>query len=444
MGFGPANLHAILYLLENSYPGHLITVIEKGKSIKKRDKEKDILYGTGGAGSYSDNKCIYSLQPDQPIFDYIPVNEIQGYYKTIQDLTVQFHPNPIEISITEPQEIPNGLKNSGITNTFESGWGGLSIKQSLCWHIGSKRGFDVLNNMEDYIMSMGVNILFNTTMTDIDIDSKTLMVRQQFDDSYGLKRSFKYDEIYIALGKTGKKFINEFSQKYNLETINDEVNMGVRFETPFNNIIEDIARNFQYDFKFTKRYNNMDIRTFCVCHNSAYVACEEFEDHGRIRLQSNGEGYGLEVQEKINGLTNFGILGSFKTPDADKYVKNITESLNNQLYMVRGDGVTFQTSLTRDVPEMSKKEFTHIFGELGVNILKFIEDLKPVLGYGENYYFYPPEIKESPKKLQVTDNFELKEIKDVYILGDVLNTRGIIPAATEGLRAVEHLIKGTL
>jgi uncharacterized FAD-dependent dehydrogenase len=88
---------------------------------------------------------------------------------------------------------------------------------------------------------------------------------------------------------------------------------------------------------------------------------------------------------------------------------------------------------------MSKTEFLEIFGDLGHSIMNFIEDLKPILNFGENYVFFAPEIKESPKKVKTTKYFET-DVKDVYVYGDVLNTRGIVPAATEGIRAVQHLL----
>ena len=79
--------------------------------------------------------------------------------------------------------------------------------------------------------------------------------------------------------------------------------------------------------------------------------------------------------------------------------------------------------------------------EIGEEILNFIENLKPILGFGENYRLFGPEIKEMGNSVELLNNFSIKEYENIHIIGDLMGTKGIVPAGVTGIGAVNKFIK---
>lgn len=420
VGAGPANLLPILHLLQNGFEGQ-ITLIDKGKDIFDRP-EDDLLMGFGGAGTFSDNKNIFSDHKDQPIFEYTTLEKIKEYYTFIQQMITDFHPNPKEINISLPEK--NSLEKYGVKDAFKSGWGEMAIKQSTTWHVGSTNGKIVLENWFKYMVDRGVNMMFNTEFMDI-IDSKVITD----------KGSLVFDKCYLALGKVGKKKVQEFYKKHKIKSNIKDMNLGVRFETPYdsNNTIKEVVSK-QYDFKYSKDLTpDKNIRTFCSCHGSSQVVAEDFNNTKRV----NGHGYGLHVKEKWSGNSNFGIMICEKT-DGDKTINDIVKKYPNG-FVVRNDD-DFNETITTDLPTISLNEFKSTYGVYADDICNFISDLENILNI-KKWRFYGPEIKESSNRANLGEDLELLDFPNVYALGDSgIGTRGIVPAAVSGLIAVESLI----
>ena len=86
IGGGVANLYSACYgYMHNILQKYNVIVIEKGKLLHERGP-KDIVYGLFGAGAFSDNKNVFSFQPDQPIFNYIDNSEAQKYYQELNEV----------------------------------------------------------------------------------------------------------------------------------------------------------------------------------------------------------------------------------------------------------------------------------------------------------------------------------------------------------------------
>lgn len=427
VGSGPANLVAIMYLLYNKFPGENITLVDKGKDINSRDP-KELLSGEGGAGLFSDNKNIFSEYKDQPIFDFI--DDTKKYYEFNQQIIKDFHPKPELINISYPGDLPDALKNTGIKDTYKAGWGDISIKQSLTWHVGSHYGKIILKNWHDFMVKSGVNMMFGTTFMGINGNEVKLINSSEF--------ALYYDELFLALGKVGKKDLTKFYNDHNIVPTTQDMNLGVRFETSYDNnanIQEIVAQ--QYDFKFSKDINTLkNIRTFCSCHGSAQVVAEDFEDTIRV----NGHGYGLHMKDKWTGTSNFGLMINEKI-NGDNIIKEIISKYPKG-FMVRHND-DFPSTMDSELPEITMEEFKNLYGVYGVDIESFIFTLKDIVKF-EGYRFYGPEIKESSARVQLTKDLEIIGVPNVYSLGDSgIGTRGIIPAACSGIRAVEHLIKET-
>lgn len=422
VGGGVSSTYSILKMLKDGINGGDILVIDKGRDPYNRDK-KDILNNLiGGSGASSDFKAVFSLHPDLILFDYFNKEEIEEHYKFIHDIITEFHPNPETISITEPTE-PHSEK-------FKEGWGGVAIRESLCWHIGTEMGQKINENIYNYFKEHRVNILTETTFTSIDQPNNKISTTSG---------DFQYEQIFFGLGKTGSKTMEKIYDELNLVQYNNEAHIGVRFETTFNPTIQEVSKD-QYDFKFTK--NNA--RTFCVCHKSAYVAEENFSNGVTSRIQYNGEGYGLYNEEKYNGLTNFGILITVKRKHANIVVEEILKKIQNQGIVVEGDNVIYESSIKLPT-KISKEEFKEFFSwdniEIGKEILDFVENLKPILGFGENYRLFGPEIKEMGNRVELLNDFSISGFSNIHVIGDLMGTKGIVPAGVTGIGSVKKFLK---
>ncbi len=496
VGAGVSTIFGVLYLLENGYDGKKIRIVEKGPSIFDKDRSKNILEGFGGAGAYSDFKCIFSKYEDTSVVSFFGLEKVEEDHSFIKKMIEKFHPDLSKIGKSQPSEKLNNMVSS------LEGWGDISIAQSESWHIGTDLAHEFLKNVESYLKENGVEIYFNTTLINIldkynkyvTVDSKEwesynspsvqnrieelkerrLNLRREIraikksgEDYYkiedlertieGIKITINrfyptlferyYSKLVLALGKGGKKFLDSYVEKKNIKIKKNVAQIGVRFETPYTEDIKNISDE-QYDFKFFKNYleDKMRIRTFCVNHYSAYVAIEDVDDFEK-RIQFNGHAYGLNNEDKKNGLSNWGIIAECQVKDADKYIQDILEKSNYEGLVVKGDSVIFKSSLedkiNSDIKEISKDNFIKLYGNLGKNILNFVELVNKKLKYDENYLMFVPEIKISSGKIPSKDGFKLDSFENIFCLGDLshLQTRGIVPAATHFIEFSKKITK---
>jgi len=420
IGAGAANMFAILYLLKNN-PNYDITVLEKGKNIFEREK-KEILHGNFGSGLYSDNKLIFSEHSDQPLIQFIGKEQALSAYDFIQEMITEFHPVPDDINITHPTE----TSNTG----FKSGWGDLSMKQSLCWHVGSKYAQDIGENIETYMRDKGVKFVNEVDV--YDVRNGKVFTNQG---------EFLYDKVFIGVGKVGRVLTSKILKDKGITAKKKEVQIGVRFETEFSEGVQEIVAE-QYDFKYSRDVGNHNIRTFCVCNNAAYVCKEEFKGHNGLRIQWNGEGYGMNNLEKRNHLTNFGIMVDYKVENGDKFLEKLEERFQGQGFVFEGPNCQYNSRV--DLPDIvTKEKFYELMGEeLSDIIFNFVEDIEKILKINGNYRMFLPEIKEVPGKI-TRPTFELDD--GIFMVGDgspICPTRGIVPAASSGILCVKSLFKG--
>ena len=97
IGAGAATLYPVLYLLSQGVLGSDICIIEKGKSSLDLENT-DIIHVVGGAGTYSDSKHIWSLQPDLNINEYLGLEEVNEWYDFIKSCIIRFHPQISTVS----------------------------------------------------------------------------------------------------------------------------------------------------------------------------------------------------------------------------------------------------------------------------------------------------------------------------------------------------------
>jgi uncharacterized FAD-dependent dehydrogenase len=410
IGAGPSNIFAALYLLRHGYKDS-INFIDKGKSPHHRTN-KDLLFGFFGAGSWSDGKNVFAPYQDSTPY-WIDKTEYVEFMKSIY---VEFlGKENINISIPVPE---HGLS---LIN-------GVELKQSEVWHLGTTNNVMLGKKIYDYMLKQGVYFYWNQNVFDVDFNQKKIYTEEGM--------IFNYDVLQIGLGKTGNKLINNLVDPKYIKP--NSVHIGGRFETPYNSTIQHLVENVQYDFKFTKMYKDIELRTFCVNNKSAYIAEEEMDG----RIQFNGHAYGNDTS-KINNLTNFAILAEIKCNNTMELQNEMLKSLQGHTYMIQGKKFDFNSTITFTPVTIKWGELRKIWGvELISHFEDFVENLDKILGFDYNYLFFIPEIKLSPGTIDVNkENMEIYDIRDIKWVGDsCVGTRGIVPAAVSGMYAIKGLI----
>lgn len=428
IGAGVSTQYGVLHLLKLGYNPKNIIIIEKGDSIHKR-KPSDVMSGAGGAGTFSDFKVLQSWTQGG-IFtpDYVDQQTADKLGDKLIEYILEYHPNPSKVMYTQPEEIPQWLKDSP-----------FDLKQAPCMHLGTDYGRQQVQNIFEYFDKVGVVQQYNTEVIDIDFDKKEIRVK--FLNTKGEEEAtLDYDKVVLAGGKSGVDFLDKIIKKYNLKTTPRAAQLGVRYETD-GKYFEELT-NFAYDFKLYKRWGNVSGRSFCVNNYAAFVAPEKTYGY----ITANGHAY--KDPEKRNDLTNFGIMLEIKNEIEDpfKFKQELVKLFNKDGKMSSYSPINRKPSKTDEGEDMpcepiTLDKFKEGYGKYANYILEFIEDLNKTFNIDNNYILYLPEVKYISNTLMFNNSdFSLLNYKDVHIQGDNGMSRGIWVAAVSGMYVAESLI----
>lgn len=411
VGAGVSTIFSVIQLLEQGYDGSKIHIIDAGQDIDNRP-EKEYMLGFGGAGFKSDGKIVYSTTQGGELTKYVGEEKTQELLSTLKYYVKKFHPDVTKIVSSGINEIPKWIKNS----PFE-------LKVNECEHIGT----DYLRlwsiNVLQYFINNRVNFYWDTMVTDVDFNKKEI---------HSKCRTFNYDTLVIAVGKSGMSLVKHITEKYSLPTSPKAAQIGVRFESEYK-YFKKIVDLF-YDFKLTKKYGNITARTFCCNSLAAYVVGEK--NYGMCTYN----GHAFKGQEKYNGLTNFGIILEIPgIEDPLEFTKILVEACNTN-GVGRYYTPTIRKPLTLGASERtSDVYFKVLYGDYADVIFDFIENLNTMFGFEDDYVFYFPEVKYLTNEIKVNcNNLSLANYNDVHVIGDALSSRGIAIAACHGILVAEE------
>lgn len=433
IGGGVAGANFAVKLVDNGYPGNLITIVDKGKDPYER-KPEETMTGWLGAGGWSDGKLVISVHQGGQLSKYCGDEKAIELMEEVVTNFKRFHPKPGEIYLSDPKEEPDFIKPY------------FTLRMSPVYHIGSNYLHDIAKNWYEYLVDKGVNFEWGVEVTDVDFAKK---------QACSCKKIYDYDKLLFAVGKSGIGFSSELIKKYNLSTEKKNAQLGVRFECPqkyFQKIID-----ISYDFKLYRNHgSDVSIRSFCTNNNAAYVAVEE--TYGDISYN----GHAKKGEEFKNNMTNFGILMEIKgIPNPFDWSRKVVSRCN--ILPTNGSqnfnynrGIYYSPNQTRRPSQTS--EGKHIqcveINELDLGIVKdafdgyfsyiekFIEDMNKIFNFGDDYGIYIPEVKyTTPEPATNHNDLSLIEFPNVYFVGDALSARGISVAGSHGLIVAESMLK---
>lgn len=421
IGAGVAGINAATKLVDNGYPGELITIIDKGNDPHNRLPE-EVMTGMLGAGGWSDGKLTYHTEIGGQLSKYCGEDKAMDLMKQVVDNFTRFHPKPEEISLSNPIEEPEFIKPY------------FGLRLFPVWHIGSNYLHEIAVAWYKFLTDKGVKFHWSTEVKNINFG------RQK---AYCESFHFSYDTLIFAVGKSGIDFAQKLSDEYLLPTEPKSVQIGVRFEAPqkyFQKLID-----VSYDFKLYQKFDNISLRSFCTNNNAAYVAVEE--TYGDVSYN----GHAKKGEQFRNDMTNFGILMEIKgIEDPFKWSRDVVSKIQKHgtgLYYspnnFRAPSQTSEDNTVSATPinwaELHKvyDEFDGYFG----HITNFIDQMDKVFEFGNDYGIYIPEVKYlSPEPLVNYTDLSLNEYPNVHFVGDALSARGITVSGAHGIYVAEALL----
>ena len=436
VGAGVAGINAATKLVDNGYPGELITIIDKGNDPHNRLPE-EVMCGFAGAGAWSDGKLTYHTEIGGQLAKYCGEEKAMSLMKQVVDNFTRFHPKPEEISLSNPIEEPEFIKPY------------FGLRMFPVWHIGSNYLHEIAKNWYKFLVDKGVKFSWNIEVVSIDFKTNHFEYIETNGDNTDTIIG-QYDTLIFAVGKSGIDFAQQLSDDYKLATEAKSVQIGVRFEAPqkyFQKLID-----VSYDFKLYQKFDNVSLRSFCTNNNAAYVAVEE--TYGDITYN----GHAKKGEEFRNNMTNFGILMEIKGIEnpfewsRDVVQKCQLETTPNQEFNWKS-GLYYSPNETRKPTLTSEEEPIKCVRPDGLDTVKeafqghfeyienFIDNMNKVFEFGDDWGIYIPEVKyAAPEPLTNHLDLSLNEYPNVHFVGDALSARGITVSGAHGIYVAESLL----
>jgi len=428
VGAGVAGVNAATKLVDNGYPGELITIIDMGKDPYNRLPE-EVMTGFLGAGGWSDGKLTYHTAIGGQLSKYTGEDKAMELMDQVITNFKRFHPKPEEVHCSNPTAEPDFIKPY------------FGLRLFPVWHIGTDYLSEIAKNWYDYLVSKGVDFVWETKVTSIDFEEQIV----KFEDGYEpLIEGLKYDELIFAVGKSGIDFAQQLANKYELPDEPKPVQIGVRFEAPqkhFQKLID-----ISYDFKLYRKFDDkgVSLRSFCTNNNAAYVAVEEtYGDHSY-------NGHAKKDEAFRNDMTNFGILmevqGIDKPFDWSRELVSKVNAHGTGLYYspsrkpsTTSEGVDVSA---HQIDWMGLQVVSEAFGGYFEYITDFIGDMKKVFPtLGDDWGIYVPEVKYLSPEVKVNyKDLSLTKYPNVHFVGDALSARGITVSGAQAIYTVEGIL----
>jgi uncharacterized FAD-dependent dehydrogenase len=430
VGAGVAGVNAATKLVDNGYPGELITIIDMGKDPYKR-KPEEVMTGFLGAGGWSDGKLTYHTAIGGQLSKYCGEDKAMQLMDQVITNFKRFHPKPEEVQCSNPEAEPDFIKPY------------FGLRLFPVWHVGTDYLSEIGKNWYDYLVSKGVQFHWETKVSNINFRHNEVIMKSVKPEFANMDNdNMFYDELIFGVGKSGIDFAQQLAQQYELPDEPKSVQIGVRFEAPqkhFQKLID-----VSYDFKLYRKFEDkgVSLRSFCTNNNAAYVAVEEtYGDHSY-------NGHAKKDMRYRNDMTNFGILMEINgIEDPFTWSRDVVNKLQfngTGLYYspTRVPSTTAEGNNVTSFQIDNLSGVENVMGEYWTYIMDFIEDMKKVFPtLQDDWGMYIPEVKYlSPEPLVNYRNLSLTKFPNVHFVGDALSARGITVSGAQAIYVAEDML----
>ncbi|NWG08937.1 MAG: FAD-dependent oxidoreductase [Nitrososphaerales archaeon] len=436
VGAGPAGIFTALELCDKS--DLRVLILDKGKDISERTRLKgSILFGWGGAGSFSDGKLTFSTETGGWLKDYVDEKRLTGLIQEVERIYLKFGA-PTKIYGDDDDAIADIARKAAMAE--------LRLIPSRIRHLGTDQCPQLLKKMRQAIDGK-VEVMMGRLVSNLLVQGDEVKGVKMND---GNEIPAKY--VVVSPGRGGADWLRQEASRLSLKTINNPVDIGVRVEVPA--AVMSHLTDILYEPKFTYYSKSFDdrVRTFCVCPRG-FVVMEHLDDV----ITVNGHSY----EEKKSGNTNFAVLVStsftepFREPVAyGKYTAKLANLLVNGVIVQRlGDLEVGRRStrerLSRSVVKPTLEDAEP--GDLSFALPgRYLIDIKEMLNaldkiapgiHSRHTLLYGIEVKFYSSRLELNEFLETK-IKNLFTAGDGAGiTRGLVQASTSGLIVAREILK---
>ncbi len=489
IGGGPAGLYTAYGLVSKDH-NHKITeksnlkiaVIEKGKNFENRKcpaiekstncvscKSCSIMSGIGGCGPQSDGKFPITNDFGGNLWEKIGKSKSLELQREVDRLNRKFYLRTrglVDSQIIWSEVGCNQDAFKGKEDDFpelfsskNSNYKKICTQHNLhlldadIRHLGTDKGQIVYNQLYNELVTAGVDFYTETEVTSV-MANPDVNTRDECAYYVGAKSSgFYAKNVVVAAGRSGSKWVSKVCKELNIDTRANKVDIGIRFECP-DEIWSHITKDL-YEAKIvykTKTYED-EVRTFCM-NPSGEVVNEN--TNGIVTVN----GHAFEDENKKTKNTNFALLVSqtFTEPfnDSNEYGTAIVR-LSNML----GGGVIVQRY--GDLIRGRRSTKNHILhntvtptlnaepGDLSLvlpkrildDIMEMIEKLDHLVPgmTNDDNLLYGVELKQYNMTVDVNENLEAKNYKNLYFIGDGAGwTHSLSQSSASGLYVAEKIL----
>jgi uncharacterized FAD-dependent dehydrogenase len=163
VGAGVAGINAATKLVDNGYPGELITIIDMGKDPYNRLPE-EVMTGMLGAGGWSDGKLTYHTVIGGQLSKYTGEDKAMELMDQVITNFKRFHPKPEEVQCSNPEVEPDFIKPY------------FGLRLFPVWHVGTDYLSEIAKNWYDYLVSKGIKFEWESKVYNIDFNNNIVKI----------------------------------------------------------------------------------------------------------------------------------------------------------------------------------------------------------------------------------------------------------------------------
>jgi uncharacterized FAD-dependent dehydrogenase len=327
---------------------------------------------------------------------------------------------------------------------------GIKLLVRKVRHVGSDLLPKVILNFQEFLIKNGVEFLPKTEIQDILLENNQCVGVLTIDN-----QKIFGENILLAPGRIGAKWLQDLCKKYSIEYTFDKVEVGVRVETlaTVMDKFSDVA--YESIFLITAPTTGDIVRNFCPCPKG-FVAQEEYGEFVAVNGHSNSDHKSLNsnfaftaeinLAEPFENTINYA-LAIAKLANIAGGGKPLIQSLAS---FKKGQRSTWERlkssgiipSLTDVVPgDISMALPGRITQDLK-EAFDILEKVMPGIN-SDDTLLYAPEVKLRSSKVR-TNKFLETKIENLFMAGDGAGLSGSITgAAVNGLIAAQGMMGKT-
>ena len=414
VGMGPAGLFAALELAK---AGYRPLVLERGPAMEGRieavdrfrkdrvlDPEANMLFGEGGAGTFSDGK------------------------------------------------IGTGIKDSlirEVLSEFRDAGAGDDIMYLAKPHIGTDVLRKVIVNIRKKIEGLGGEILFDTKLERLVMEDGRLTAIDMIRKNSASSERIETDALILAMGHSARDSFSMINTS-GLVMQQKPFSIGVRMEHPQELIDEaqygreNLGKLPPADYRINyKASNGRGVYSFCMCPGGEVVVCSTKDGELCVNGMSN--------RKRDSGTANSGILCDVRVEDfgsSDVLAGVRFQEKYEKLAFINGGSDFTAPSCSMDAFLSGSSESAKVTESLPDFAAEAIREAVPDFARKIHGYDDPSaavtavETRSSSPVRIVRDERGESNIKGVYPAGEGAGyAGGITSAACDGIRAAWHIIE---